>query len=139
MDHRGSLFIVTEGGYRGLVQLSESGEFLGFIGGNQAGFDLMWVLKQIFFTEEQLGREKRRLPGSPSFVTIDQRGQIYTATISTNHAQVKRFNLGGINTLPERDYGAPYFRTGVSMFNAVSEDPKGIITAVDANTGQIFQ
>lgn len=139
VDHRGSLFIVTEGGYRGLVQLSESGEFLGFIGGNQAGFDLMWVLKQIFFTEEQLGREKRRLPGSPSFVTIDQRGQIYTATISTSHAQVKRFNLGGINTLPERDYGAPYFRTGVSMFNAVAVDPKGIITAVDANTGQIFQ
>ena len=36
VDHRGTLFVATEG-YRGLAQLAASGEFLGFIGGNQAG------------------------------------------------------------------------------------------------------
>lgn len=139
VDHRGTLFVVTEGGYRGLVQLTASGEFLGFIGGNQAGFDFLWVLKQLLFTEEQLSREARRLPRSPSSVTIDHQGLIYTTTISTNHAQIKRFNIGGVNTLPERDYGDRFFRTGVSMFTGVVVNEKGLITAVDANSGQVFQ
>lgn len=139
VDHRGTLFVATEGGYRGLVQLTASGEFLGFIGGNQAGFDLLWMLKQIFFTEEQLSREARRLPPSPSSVTIDRQGIIYTTTISTNYGQIKRFNIGGVNTLAGRDYGARFLRTGVSMFSGVVVDDKGLITAADANTGQVFQ
>lgn len=139
VDLRGTIYAATEGGYRGLVQLSPTGEFLGFLGGNQAGFDLMWLLKQLFFTEEQLSREARRLPGSPSNVAIDTRGLVYTATISTNYAQVKRFNLGGINTLPEKDYGDPFFRSGRSMFTGVVVDDHGLITAVDANSGQVFQ
>ena len=139
VDHRGTLFVATEGGYRGLVQLAASGEFLGFIGGNQAGFDLLWVLKQIFFTEEQLSREARRVPRSPSSVTIDRQGLIYTTTISTNNGQIKRFNIGGVNTLPEKDYGAWYFRSGVSMFSGVVVNDQGLITAVDTASGQVYQ
>ena len=35
-------------GYRGLVQISPLGQFMGFLGGNKAGFDLLWLLKQWF-------------------------------------------------------------------------------------------
>ncbi len=139
VDHRGTLFVATEGGYRGLVQLSPTGEFLGFIGSNPAGFNLLWRIKQLFFTEEQLSREARRLPASPSCVTIDEQGLVYTSTISTNNAQIKRFNLGGINTLPEKDYGDHFLRSGVSMFTGIVVDARRLITAVDANTGQVFQ
>ncbi|NLM25781.1 MAG: hypothetical protein GX208_06645 [Firmicutes bacterium] len=139
VDRRGTLYVATEGGYRGLVQISPLGQFMGFLGGNKAGFDLLWLLKQWFFTEEQLSREARRLPGSPGSVVIDDKGLVYTATISTNHAQIKRFNLGGINTLPEKDYGDPFFRAGTSMFTGIAVDSQGLITTVDANTGQIFQ
>ncbi|NLM40252.1 MAG: hypothetical protein GX205_09365 [Firmicutes bacterium] len=139
VDHRGSLFVATEGGYRGLVNLSSEGKFLGFFGGNAAGFDLLWVLKQLFFTEEQLRQEARRLPTSPSSVAVDTKGMIYTTTTATNSGQIKRFNLGGTNTLPVKDYGDRYARSGVSVFSAIAVDGRGFITAVDANTGQIFQ
>lgn len=139
VDRRGMLSVVTEGGYRGIVQIAPDGQFLGFLGGNEAGFDLLWVLKQLFFTDEQLSQEARRLPGSPSSVFIDDKGLVYTTTISTNQSQVKRFNLGGINTLPPQDYGDPFLRSGISMFTGLVVDEQGIITAVDANTGQIYQ
>ncbi len=139
VDRRGTLYVVTEGGYRGLVTISEEGNFLGFFGGNEAGFDAMWVFKRLVFSEEQLRREARRLPGSPSSVAVDQRGLIYTSTTGTNIGQIKRFNLGGTNTLPVTDYGDPVLRVGRSMFSGIVVDEQGIITAVDANSGQVFQ
>ena len=67
------------------------------------------------------------------------KGLVYTATISTNHAQIKRFNLGGINTLPEKDYGDPLFRAGTLYVYRYRCRFTRFNNTVDANTGQIFQ
>lgn len=139
VDRLNNLYIVTEGGYRGLVCLAQDGSFQGFFGGNQAGFDLMWAIKRLFFTEEQLRQEARRLPGSPVCAAIDGNGLIYTATMGVNHGQIKRFSLGGVNTIPDVDYGDRGMRVGTSRFTGIDVDDEGFITAVDSSSGQIFQ
>jgi len=48
-DENGNIYLVGEGVYSGVIQLSEEGEFLGFFAVNKANLSLFQMLQSIFF------------------------------------------------------------------------------------------
>lgn len=103
-DNRGYLYVVTLGGYQGLLQLDPDGNFQSFYGANLTEFSVLDAIKRFLYTEEMYANEISKLPGSVSNVAIDSNGFIYTATagdISKN--QIKRLDIQGKNLLKTSD------------------------------------
>lgn len=105
VDKRGYLYIVTVGGYQGLLQLDPEGEFQSFYGANRASFSALDAFKKTFFTKKMYERELRKVPGTISSVAVDKDGFIYTTTagkdVTSN--QIKKLNIRGMNMLSGSD------------------------------------
>ena len=103
VDVRGNMFIVGEGVFDGLIQLSSEGEFLGFFASNQTTRTFVQMLQDTFFTERQREGLADRIPHTFSNVTVDHRGVVYTATMSgpgvtLEDGTIRRHDMAGRNT-----------------------------------------
>lgn len=103
VDKRGYIYIVTMGGYYGMVQLDPSGEFRRFYGANAAPFSFMDALKRALYTREMYENETSKIPPSINNVAIDQEGFIYTVTSGdkVTSQQIKKLNFQGENILAQ--------------------------------------
>ncbi|XEC95824.1 YIP1 family protein [Paenibacillus tarimensis] len=103
VDKRGYIYIVTMGGYFGMVQLSPDGQFKRFFGANSAPFSLMDAIKRTLYTREMYENESSKLPPSVSNAAIDGNGFVYTVTngqqVQSN--QIKKLNFQGENILAQ--------------------------------------
>ncbi|WP_139993446.1 YIP1 family protein [Paenibacillus paridis] len=139
MDARGYLYIVTKGGYRGLLQLDPDGEFSGFFGANKVKSDWITRIKRKYYTEEQLKAEEANLPGAVMNMTNDKRGFIYTLNRDLTSGQLRKLNFGGIDLLGGTNF-APWLGPldRFSMQDAYV-DENGIITVIESAGGRIYQ
>ncbi|MFC5649903.1 YIP1 family protein [Paenibacillus solisilvae] len=101
VDKRGNLYIVSEGTTNGVVQLSPYGDFLGYFGSNDSEANLKIMLQHMFFTKEQRAKLFKNTPPSPTNLSIDKKGLIYTVTQGAEGRSIKKFNISGYNLLPE--------------------------------------
>ena len=103
VDRLGSMFIVGEGVFDGIIQLSGEGEFLGFFASNQTTRTFVQMLQDTFFTERQLAGLAPRLPHTFSNLTIDGRGVVYSSSMGTLTAledgALRRHDMAGRNTI----------------------------------------
>lgn len=141
VDKRGFLFITTNNGYQGLIVLdSEEGAFQGFFGANRVPFNLIDYLKRKVYTEDQLKKEIKKLPGTVSNVMIDRDGLIYTTSISVSNGHIKKLNFAGKDLLGEKVYGDRYVRINEeTLFRDIAVDRSGNMTAIEAQSGYIYQ
>lgn len=103
-DGRSNLYLVSEGCVSGLMQLSYDGEFLGFVGSNETQASLTSALKNLFFSKEQKSIFLAS-PRSPTNVSINRRGLLYTVTESAVTNSVKKLNtLGNTIMSPSINY-----------------------------------
>jgi tetratricopeptide (TPR) repeat protein len=123
VDKRGFMYIAVLDGYQGLLQLDPSGQFQSFYGANKTVVSIADVLKRQFYTEEQMSREMRKLPGSALSVAIDGDGFLYTTSADVTTNQIKKLNIRGSNVFKEKSFGVS--RKGVK--------PKLVDIAVDTN------
>jgi len=130
-DKRGNLYVVGEGLIQGLALLSPEGDFLGYFGGNRAGFSLERTLQRLFFTKEQLSQLSQKLPPSPSNVAVDADGLIYTATGGMEGGSIRKLNVAGDNLLQSAAYMSP-------NVSDLTVDRMGNIYAVDSVEGSVF-
>ncbi|MDI4649016.1 YIP1 family protein [Cohnella hashimotonis] len=139
IDARGYMYIVTKGGYQGMLQLDPDGLFSGFYGANKVQSDWMTRIKRKYYTEEQLKAEAANLPGAITNMTVDGRGFIYTLNRDLKSGQLKKLNYGGIDLLGGRNF-APWLGPldRFSMQDA-AVDADGIITVIEAAAGRIYQ
>jgi DNA-binding beta-propeller fold protein YncE len=86
VDLRGNLFINGEGSVSGLIQLAQNGSFLGFFGANYSSTSFFQMIIKIF----DAGYAKN-LPVSPTDLTVDSKGSIYTA--NSKNGLIKKFNI----------------------------------------------
>ncbi|WP_010271547.1 YIP1 family protein [Paenibacillus senegalensis] len=103
-DKRGYLYVVTLGGYRGLLQLDPDGSFQSFYGANRTEFSALDALKRTLYTREMYENELSKLPGTISNVAIAPNGFIHTVSageITSN--QIKRLDVQGRNLLIRSD------------------------------------
>lgn len=148
VDKRGYLYIVTLGGYQGLLQLDKEGEFVGFFGANQTDFSAIDAFKRLVYTREMYARELSKLPGSITNVDIDDEGFIYTVTREVEANQVKKLNVAGKDLLaanPEladSSFGEFRFRQNVRdkpQLIDVTVDKEGNMTVIDTTFKMINQ
>lgn len=84
---RGILYVVGEGSTAGLMQLNYAGEFLGFFASNITSLSWLQVVANFFGVSRALN-----IPTSPSNVTLDDKGSVYTVSNLTG-GQIKKFNI----------------------------------------------
>ena len=131
VDRSGILSIVSTGAYDGIVQLSASGEFLGYFGYNSVPMSFLELLQDKFFTQAQKKRLFNKLPLSFYNLAIDGQGILHTVTQGTDSGAVKVHNVTGVNLLPE---SIP----GEKNFADIAIGPDGQILAV-TETGLVYE
>jgi DNA-binding beta-propeller fold protein YncE len=143
VDKRGYFFVVSQGATNGLLQLSGTGEFESFFGGNRVNFSWVRVFLRLFATREQRAQIVAERPLEISNLYQDREGFIYTTTLGGEFNQIKRLSPVGVDTLNQgrvrygdRSYSGPF---EVPSFVDVTVDDKGVITALDQNTNKAFQ
>jgi len=103
VDPRGSMYIVGEGVYSGIIHLSGEGEFLGFFSSNKTTLTIVQFLQNIFFTDRQMQGLQDRLPLTFSNVFVDSRGIVYSVSMGRDVAisgeALKKHDMAGRNML----------------------------------------
>jgi len=139
VDQRGYIYMVTKGGYQGLLQLAPDGTFAGFYGANKVPTSWLDSLKRRFFTEEQLKEELARLPGSVTNVTLDAKGFMFTVNKDLKSGQLKRLNFGGADLLMDHNF-APWVKPLERFsFQDVHVDAHGVMSVAESAEGKIYQ
>jgi DNA-binding beta-propeller fold protein YncE/uncharacterized membrane protein (GlpM family) len=140
LDKRGNIYIISEGTTNGVVQLSPFGDFLGYFGSNDSSVDFKIMLERIFFSKKQQAKLFRNIPPSPTNISIDDKGRIYTVTSGDQGRSIKKFNISGFNLLPGNMTFDPFY---MDMFVAKSGDiyaigQKGRIDEFDTAGNLLF-
>ncbi|ERJ11601.1 YIP1 family protein [Haloplasma contractile] len=130
VDNRGNMFIIGQGVYDGVIQLSNSGEFLGYFTQNKVTLSLVERLQEQIFTEEQKESLDDKVPLTLTNIFVDQEGIVYSTTMGTQFNGVKKHNIAGSNI-----FSHPLFSQDDAIDIYVDED--GIIYAA-MKTGTIF-
>lgn len=131
LDRRGNLYIVSEGSTNGIIQLSQSGEFLGYYGVNRTEVSFGTVLRKLITSEEARARLFMKTPPAPDNIAIDQQGLIYSVTTGTTNEIVKKLNVAGKNMLAPDIVAAPNLVD-------ITVDKDGNIFTISA-TGEIYE
>ncbi len=97
VDNRGNIYIYGEGVSSGIIQLSNSGEFLGFFTTNRIQLSPIQEFQRLIFSEDQFDSLVGRDPQTFSSIFIDKNSMIYTTTMSTFRGAVKKHNTQGGN------------------------------------------
>lgn len=130
---RGIVYIVGEGSTSGLIQLNREGEFLGFFGSNTTTLSWLQVVSNFFGITRALN-----IPTSPSNVTMDQKGSIFTAS-NLNGSQLKKFNIASQTILTMNTPSQPIAIHVNNFDNIYSLTSNGIINEFDSYGNLIFQ
>jgi len=146
IDRRGYIYVLNGGGdYRGIFLLDSEGEFRGFFGANRLTFDIARLLIRTFTTEAQKKQISKVLPTHHANLFVDPRGFLYTVSPLAQKQQIKKLNSIGNNVYTTDDskvFGQKE-RRGTQVVNPqfvdVTVDAQGIVSALDFNSGRIYQ
>ena len=113
VDERGNLYVVSEGCVSGLMQLNanandeaDEDSFIGYVGANETQATFQSVLQNLFFSEEQRSTFLAT-PRSPTNVSINSRGLLYTVTNAASINAIKKLNtLGNAIMSPAVNYAS---------------------------------
>lgn len=153
-DGPGLMFVISEGVYEGIMQMTYDGKFSSYVGVNYVSLTFWEKFQRRFMTEEQLKSQLATLNTIFTNLTIDKEEFIYTTSRAINDtidtAMIKRINPAGKDVLTRNGYNVPkgdliYVRTGTdvslrgpSRFSAVTVNDYGIYTVADEKTGRLF-
>jgi tetratricopeptide (TPR) repeat protein len=103
VDKAGILYLVSKGSSDGIVQLSNTGEFLGFFTSNKVQLNLREQFQQFIYTDEQLTALGLNLtPPVFTSVDIDKAGIVYTSSSGARREDnVKKHNTQGNNMIAD--------------------------------------
>src|SRR5690606_42006234 len=99
VDKAGNMYIQAASLVDGIIQLSDTGEFLGFFTSNRVSLSLIEKIQDWIFTEEQKARFFRREPMIFSNVYIDHEDIVYTTSMNVESQGIKRHNIAVGNML----------------------------------------
>lgn len=158
VDSAMRMFVVSKNCYRGLVELSDDGEFTKFFGATKTKQTLSALLNRLF-TEQAMDKLQQNLSTEYSNVTIDEQGFVY-GTISqlkladlTAHfenateigAALRKLNAAGADVLkrtgivpPSGDWGDGVNRSTYSYICDVTVSENGLTSILDSQKGRVF-
>lgn len=144
VDKRGYIYVLNGGGdYRGMFLLDSEGEFRGFFAANRLVFDVMRFLTRVLTTEQQKKQISKVLPTHHANIFLEERGFIYAVSPLAHKDQIKKFNQVGKNVYKDDKFFGERERRGnqnvLPQFSDISVDTQGIVSALDFQSGRIYQ
>ncbi len=157
VDQRGYMYVVNGGGdFRGVVEMDANGVFRGFFGANHNQFSLASMFTRVFATAQQKAQIAKTLPSSDTNMFLSADGYIYTVSATAQMGQIKKLNslgedvykvtnhthLFGLSTDSTQAFFGEMPRNGngqLPQFVSIAVDNTGIISALDAGSGKIYQ
>lgn len=126
VDKAGIMYIVSKGSSDGIVQLSNTGDFLGFFSANKVQLSLKEKFQQFIYSDEQLADLGLNFtPPVFTSVYIDDAGIVYSSSSSTIiNENLKKHNTQGTNML------ADVFLSNTKLID-IFTDASGIIYTAD--------
>lgn len=97
VDNRKNIYIIGEGVSNGIIQIAESGDFLGFFAVNKTKLSFRQKLQSLFFTREQLAGLLNWNPPTFSNLCIDDKGIVYSTTMGSHFDGLKKHRTDGGN------------------------------------------
>lgn len=131
VDNNGNIYVVAEGESNGILQLSVTGEFLGYFAINPVYYSTEERVKEFFYDIVGQDFDSIKLPATFSNVYVDDRGILYSTTPSDVLTDlVKKHSTSGSNL-----FSGIYTRsTGVTD---IYVDDSGIIFTSSEEEGYI--
>lgn len=77
VDSAGRIYVVSSSTYQGVISLSSTGEFAGYIGAQKVTYSALQMLWRKFQSEEQRKKNPLNLPTEYNSIVIDDEGFIY--------------------------------------------------------------
>ena len=136
----GTIYVVSEGAYDGMIQLDDKGEFLGYFGYNNNPLTAWDYIADYFFTDEMKAQLTNRVPYSFKNTSIDEKGMIYTVTQSAEGNALKKHDVAGHNLFPnemvdEVDFVDVCIGPGKRVYTVTGT---GLLFEYDANGEVLF-
>ena len=153
VDRRGSVYVLNAGGdYRGIFLLDAQGVFRGFFAANRLPFNILRLIVQAVTTAAQKRQISKILPTHHANMYLDDRGFIWAVAPLAKDEQIKKLSAVGTNVY-RRDFafgdakgiGLGFRRATAgsalvaSQFIDVAASNRGIVSALDFNSGRIYQ
>ncbi len=143
VDMRGNIYVVSEGSYSGLMQISEEGNFLGYFGANRTNTSFMMILQKMFFTEEQRDKLFENRPSSPTNIAVDSMGLIYTVTKGENASSqgqsIRKLSISGTDLFGTYIWSTSFVDVAVDKnMNVYAIDSYGTIYEYDSYGNPVF-
>ena len=105
VNNAGIMFVVCESNTNGIVEISptDGGTFLGYFGTNYAATNITTIIYRAILTDAQRAKMVSNIPATPTNLTIDGKGLIYTVTRGNKNDTLKRLNIAGTNMIHNTD------------------------------------
>lgn len=141
VDSGGSIYMISEGVYNGVIQLAGTGEFLGYFAVNDANLTFSQRVQRMLFTREQLANLVDVNPSVFTNVFVDRSGVVYTATSGIRTNGMKKHSTNGGNmfktTVWSQDTLTDLFVDGDGLIYTSCE--QGYIDVYSRNGELIFE
>ena len=137
VDRRGYLYVLEEAATSGIILIDTAGNFRGFFGPTRIGFDLRRIFISLFATEEQKQYITLPEPSPHVDLFLASDGFLYTAIRGEAGEQIQKLNAVGVNTFTDFSFDDPLIDP--PRFESLWVDRYGVVSALDASTGQIYQ
>lgn len=160
VNSAGSVYVMANGVYQGLLHYEDDGTFIEFFGANKVTVTPSVIIKSVWmniFSKEQRESLVRTVPTEYSGIFIDDEDMVYTTTSSAKESQVKRLNASGENILIFPGSSGSLIQKGYNRNNFgdqqidsfkgglkyseiidVDVDEDGVIAVLDAQYGRVF-
>ena len=150
VDQYNRLFVVSSTTYQGIIVMTETGEFTGFIGAQAVTASALEIIWRRFMTEEQLDQQQQKVSTEFNNITIDNEGFIYVTTSSIaegsvmsaitgkskdgTYMPVKMLNTNGDEIMKRNGFWPPAGE--VDFSTGSTDDITGVSTIIDVAVGE---
>lgn len=120
-DSAGRIYVVSKTTYQGIISLTSSGEFAGYIGAQKVSYSVLQMIWRRFQTEEQRKASSVNLSTEYNNIDIDDEGFVYITSNAINednlisainsgdagYAPVKKLNTAGNDIMRRNGFFIP--------------------------------
>lgn len=150
VDQYGKIYVVSSETSEGVIVMTSDGLFTGFIGAQNAAYNILDIIWRRFQTEEQRNSQVQNLSKPFNNITIDEEGFIYVTSNSyvdggeqqgsidnnsADFAAVKKLNSNGDEVMKRNGFFGPGGEVDIQSFSTNLNAPLGSSNIVDVAIG----
>lgn len=146
VDPAGRMYVTARGINHGLLQLDETGAFIGFMGAPDVHLDFWDILWRSVATQEQRENMAQAVPTEHTSIAVDDKGFIFATSMSEGVAPISKLNGQGENVvhfLDETPSGDGVYidaqgEKTSSKFVDIAVRDDGVYLALDSTRSRLF-